>query len=191
MDKRMNSTKFDVYWNELAPREHLLHLYDSEDLLLETLEGFIAGGLRGSDSVVVIATEEHLSALEDRLGGSGLRLDAARKENRYVPFVAEEALEKFMLGNWPDEALFMEFVGAAIRRAQGNGRGVRAFGQMVALLWAQGNKNATIVLEQLWHRLCATSGLSLLCAYPQLSVLGDGSPSQKDIRALHTLTVEN
>jgi len=191
MDTRLENGKFKVLWSELAPREHLLHLYDNEDVLLETLGGFVAGGLRGSDAVVVIATQAHLNALEERLADDGVRLEAARTENRYVSFVAEEALEKFMLGNWPDETLFLEFVGTAISRARGNGRRVRAFGEMVALLWDQGNKGATIVLEQLWHRLCASSGLSLLCAYPQLSVLGDDLPGEKDIRELHTLIVEN
>jgi len=191
MKERLQGDECSVFWSELAPREHLLHLYDDEPMLLETLTGFIAGGLRGSDGVVVIATQEHLDALEERLADSDIRLEDARNENRYVSFVAEEALEKFMLGNWPEEALFLDFVGAAIRRARGDGRRVRAFGEMVALLWGQGNKNATIVLEQLWHRLCASSGLSLLCAYPQLSVRDEGSPGREDIRALHTFVVEN
>jgi hypothetical protein len=75
-------------------------------------------------------------------------------------------------------------------RARGEGRRVRAYGELVAILWAQGNRGATIVLEQIWNRICATSGISLLCAYPHLSVLGAGSLDQSDIRALHTQVVD-
>jgi len=190
MSKLLENDRFNVFWNELAPREHLLHLYDGDEVLLETLTGFVAGGLRGTDAVVVIATRAHLDGLESRLRAAGIELEAARSENRYVPLDAEEALEEFMLGSWPDESLFVEFVGAVMNRARGDGRRVRAFGEMVAILWACGNKGATVVLEQLWHRFCASSGLSLLCAYPHLDVLGDGSPDQSYIRALHTMIVD-
>ena len=40
---------------------------------------------------------------------------------------------------------------SVIRRGAQNGsRQVHAFGEMVALLWAQGNHKATIRLEELW-----------------------------------------
>src|SRR5262245_61363393 len=150
MVERLENGKFNVFWKELAPREHLLHLYEDDQVLLETLVGFVAGGLQGKDAVVIIATRGHLEALEDRLSAAGIELGAARSEDRYIALDAEKALETFMHGQWPDEALFAKFVGAVTSRARGEGRRVRAFGEMVAILWAQGNRSATIVLEELW-----------------------------------------
>ena len=44
--------------------------------------------------------------------------------------------------------------------------GVRAFGEMVALLWAEGNHAAAIRLEGLWNELQKSHSFSLFCAYP-------------------------
>ena len=46
------------------------------------------------------------------------------------------------------------------------GRRLRAFGEMVALLAADGMADAAVRLEELWNRLAATHHFSLLCAYP-------------------------
>jgi anti-sigma regulatory factor (Ser/Thr protein kinase) len=43
---------------------------------------------------------------------------------------------------------------------------VRAFGEMVALLWGAGNVKAAMALESLWNDLAASRQFSLLCAYP-------------------------
>src|SRR5262249_9911455 len=43
---------------------------------------------------------------------------------------------------------------------------VRAFGEMVPLLWAEGRQDAALALEQLWNDLVARLPLSILCGYP-------------------------
>jgi hypothetical protein len=58
-------------------------------------------------------------------------------------------------------------VSEILQRAGQNGRRVRAFGEMVALLWAQGHQEATIYLEALWHQLQKKQAFSLFCAYPK------------------------
>jgi hypothetical protein len=61
-----------------------------------------------------------------------------------------------------DDHLLAEFVTGLITRAQGNGQRVRAFGEMVALLWAQGDIAATIRLERLGTR-CVRARTSRYC----------------------------
>jgi PAS domain S-box-containing protein len=48
----------------------------------------------------------------------------------------------------------------------GETRRVAVFGEMVALLWADGNFEAAIQLEQLWNQLAQTHSFQLHCAYP-------------------------
>lgn len=48
-----------------------------------------------------------------------------------------------------------------------DGRRVRAFGEMVAVMWTRGQSGATVQLEHLWHRFCQTKAFSLFCAYPK------------------------
>ncbi len=50
-------------------------------------------------------------------------------------------------------------------RAAEGGRRVRAFGEMVALLWTEGNQAAAIRLEELWNELAQTRTFCLYCAY--------------------------
>jgi hypothetical protein len=73
-----------------------------------------------------------------------------------------------------------------VRRASARGRRVRAFGEMVALLWAQGNAAATVRLEYLWNRVCKLERLPLFCAYPKAGFTQEASASLAEICAAHS-----
>jgi hypothetical protein len=148
--------------------------------------GFIAGGLKTGDSTIVIATAKHLKALEDRLKDSGVDVATARSEDRYITLLAEEALSRFMVNHWPDDILFGNFVTELITRARLNALRVRAFGEMVALLWARGDTAATVRLEYLWHQLCHTESFSLFCAYPKAGFTEEPSRSIRAICDAHS-----
>lgn len=188
----MNTTTspngFDVFWGEIAPCEHLVQIYTSDDVFLDSLEGFVSGGMQKGDGIVIIATPGHISALNQRLTARGFNVETARSRNQYITLDADECLKKFMVKGRPDEELFEHFVGELLTRA-GNGRRVRAFGEMVALLWARGNSGAMLRLEELWHHLCQKEGLSLFCAYPKSGFTQDTEASIKDICAAHSKVV--
>ena len=166
-----------------APSEHMAQFYQDDSVLLDTLWGFLGGGLRVG--VIVIATENHLNALEQRLAGL-VDLDLRRSEDQYIPMVAEDALARFMRNGWPDERLFADVVFELIARARGDGRNVRAFGEMVAVLWGRGDHAATVHLEHLWHGLCNTQAFSLLCSYPKAGFTQDPSDSVRAICEAHS-----
>jgi signal transduction histidine kinase len=65
-----------------------------------------------------------------------------------------------------DKTLFSELVGPLIQRASEGQRRVRIYGEMVALLAADGQHAATIDLERLWNELQQNYAFSLLCGYP-------------------------
>ncbi len=65
----------------------------------------------------------------------------------------------------PDPQRFADVVGGMLARL-GGGRRVRAFGEMVALLWAEGNGRGAVRLEELWNELAERYCFSLYCAYP-------------------------
>jgi len=146
---------------------HVVHLYEKEDVFLDTLEGFTNGGLRAGEVVVLIATGTHLFALEQRLQESGWDVAALREHGHYIAVDAAQALAGFMRDGRVDEQLFEATVVALVDAAREGGKRVRTFGEMVALLWAAGNREATHRLEVLWNNLCRDRSLSLLCAYPR------------------------
>lgn len=175
-----------IFWGEIAPCEHLVQIYAEQGVFLDSLEGFVAGGLLASEGVIVIATKAHLIALEQRLWVRGLDLSAARERDQYIPLDATEALSKFLVRGWPDEGLFEQFVREMLGRAGKDGRRVRAFGEMVAVLWARGQSGATIQLEHLWHRFCHSKAFSLFCAYPRSGFTQDADASIREICAAHS-----
>ena len=179
--------KAKAFWGEIAPCEHLVQIYQDDRSFLDALTGFVAGGICAGDSVIVIGTPPHVRSLEDRLRTQGIDLDAARSFRQYVALDAEEVLARFMVNDWPDEDRFEAVVTDLLNRVS-RGR-VRAFGEMVALLWARGHAAATVRLEHLWHRLCQQKAFSLFCAYPQIGFTQDPDSSIKEICAAHSKTL--
>jgi hypothetical protein len=187
IDQNCNGT--EIFWGEIAPCEHLVQIYADDEVFLDSLQEFVAGGLQAGDGVIVIATTAHLNALEDRLVAHGLDVDTARSQDQYIPLDAEETLSKFMVGGWPDDELFAQVVTGLLARARGNGRRVRAFGEMVALLWARGHSGATVRLEHVWHSFCREEAFSLFCAYPRIGFTQDAHESMREICATHSKVI--
>jgi hypothetical protein len=164
----------------------MVQFYENDGVFLDTLEGYVLGGLRAGEAVIVIATRPHIDSLERRLTRQGADLAAARAGDQFIVVEAEKVLDRFMINQWPDDALFHEFVGELLGRAKAGGRRVRAFGELVAVLWARGCSGATVRLEHLWHRLCAEHSFNLFCAYPRIGFTQDAEDSIREICAQHS-----
>jgi MEDS: MEthanogen/methylotroph, DcmR Sensory domain len=186
------SVSVRTFWREIAPREHIAQFYESEGALIDSLAGFVGEGLLAGENAVVIATAEHREALEQRLRSSGADVVTAREQGRYIALVAQDALARFMVKewpqgkHWPDDDRFNEFITGLLTRAHRDGRRVRVFGEMVALLWANGDQGATVRLEYLWRQMCKAQGFSLFCAYPKAGFTEDSETSLAAIRAAHS-----
>ena len=84
--------------------------------------------------------------------------------------VRQWLLSTFMVDAWPDPIRFLGAVRGLIMSTSAAAKAdrpvVAAFGEMVALLWAEGKTDAAIQLEQLWNDLATTHDVDVLCAYP-------------------------
>jgi hypothetical protein len=150
----------------IAPKNHDLQLYPHDGALIDSLTGYIATGLENDESVVVIATAEHLAAIHSRLANR-FDLDRAMSQDKYIPIEAAPFLQTFLVNDWPVGDLFIDAVEPVLKRAIAAGTAVRAFGEMVVLLWKKRLFGATVQLEQLWNDLSQHHDFKLLCAYPQ------------------------
>ena len=167
-------------------RSHSVKFYKYDSDLIYTLEHFVTTGLSKGDACVLIMTEGHAAGLAKHLTANGVDLTAAVKDDRYVVLDAAETLARFMNYDEPDSEKFEDVVLETIKVARGDGRGISAFGEMVALLWADGNEIAAIKLERLWNSVIAAENLELLCAYPDSVHYGPSAELVQYINAAHT-----
>ncbi len=188
-DWKKSSSK--VFWAEIAPTEHVVQIYENDDKFLDLLLGFVSAGIEAEECTIVIGTSIHLASLNAKLALNGFNVDQIIHDAYYVPMDAEDALSKFMVNGWPDENLFNHLVTTLISRAKRESRSVRAFGEMVAILWAKGQVGATVRLEQLWNKFCEKEAFCLFCAYPQSGFTQDASESLGHICNAHSKMVMN
>jgi len=81
-----------------------------------------------------------------------------------------------MVDGQPDWRRFEKAMRAAVRevRPAPGVEGLRAYGEMVAVLWKAHQYGAAIRLEQLWNKLLEQLSFSLYCSYA-VDLLGDES----------------
>ncbi len=176
-----------LFWEEIAPSNHLVQIYESEEVIINSLLGFVSSGFRSEESVVVIATADHLLQLDTKLRTLHFDVDHLIKTDQYIPLNAYDMLSSFMSVGWPNRSMFIDVVEKLMVRARGkNNRKVRAYGEMVAILWGQGFSGATVQLEHLWNEFCKKEILCLFCAYPKSGFTQDVHKSIGHICSTHT-----
>ncbi len=148
-----------------APRDHVVQFYGRDQDLVNRVGRHLVESLRSGAVAIVVATHEHTQAFDALLAGAGIDVLSARAQGTLVTVDAEAALSRFMVDGRPDPDGFEAVIGDIVRIAAGTGRPVRAFGEMVGLLWEAGNAPAAIELEVLWGQLGHELPFSLWCAY--------------------------
>lgn len=152
--------------DEIDDHGHLVQFYESDAFLAECVRDFVVAGFERGEAAVIVATKEHRQAIDELLEETEFDLQALRNSGCYVLLDASETLSRFMVDGEPEPALFSAAVGAVVAHAAEAGTGVRIFGEMVALLWQQGQVAEVLRLEELWNDLADAHPFSLLCAYP-------------------------
>lgn len=146
---------------------HAVQFYGTDDSLFTTVAGFLAEGLAAHQPAIIIATAPHRRGIVEHLGGRSIDCKKATHDGDLVLLDAEETLDLFMADGSPDPLLFADNVGRLIEQAL-NGRSsvvLRAYGEMVDVLWKRGRPDAAIELEILWNKLALKYRFGLLCGY--------------------------
>jgi PAS domain S-box-containing protein len=165
-------------WDELSDSEHFVQFYESDDSLVDSVSRFVGAALTDGGNSIVIATPEHRRALEEKLTAGSIDMQEAVTVGRCELLDAAETLALFMVDGAPDRGLFFATVGESVKQLSERGGRIHAFGEMVALLWAAGKRDAAIRLEELWNELVKKHRFALYCAYPLAGFKdqADGAP---------------
>jgi len=142
---------------EPAAGDHIVQTYQDAAVLADAVAEYLGAGLERGEAAIVIARPAHAARFLEKLG--------ARPADQLVLLDAEATLARFMVDGMPEWTAFREVVGGLIARVRLQYRTVRAYGEMVDILWQQGNRQAAIRLEEYWNELGRLQTFSLFCAY--------------------------
>ncbi|HMI92989.1 MAG TPA: GAF domain-containing protein, partial [Polyangiales bacterium] len=171
-----------------AIAHHSVRFYEDEADLVAAASAFLAEGLDQQEPVLVIAVPEHRVAFLHGLQERGCDVEGARASGQLTFLDAHELLASFMRGALPDRELFFSQLRAVLGRFPSNTR-LRAYGEMVDVLWKRGAVDAALVLEELWNELQHAHGFSLLCAYLMAGFYKQPE-GLREVRARHTYALE-
>lgn len=158
------------------PTNHLVAFHDEPAFLAAAAAETLGAALATGAAVGVIATAPHRRAIAAALCAEGFDLDRLGDADRYVEVDADSALTTLRPVGQLDPARFDSFVLDLLGRLRSSGDGVCLYGELVALLWADGDVEAALELEDHWNRLIAQGpDFTLLCGYPMGAFADDGS----------------
>jgi hypothetical protein len=157
--------------NQGSPVVHSVHFYDADEALIQRLLSVVVSSLEAGNSILIVATDDHRQQLTAALRKRGHDVPRLESDATLAFFNAHETLAYFMVNGMPSRERFLNSVGdliaSAKQAARNSTRGLTVFGEMVAVLWEQGNKTGALQLEALWNDLLNDRAFHLHCAYPR------------------------
>jgi hypothetical protein len=156
----------DLLADASAP-DHIVQLYQDEKFLSRAVCRFAVSALAHGEGVILVPTAAHWNALRPRLEAEGVDTDAAQAVGQLTVVDADQLLPGFMRGSMPDGPLFMGLAAETIEKARGGDRftKVRWWGEMVNVLWEQGNVAASMGLEDQFHKLAREHDIAIFCSF--------------------------
>ena len=145
--------------------DHVVGIYRRDCELVAAVVPFLTEALERGGAAIVVATTEHRVAFDTALRSHGFPVEALVISDRYLSFDAADTLSGFVHDGRLDRSGLNSVVGPLLDRAQAAGGPVRVFGEMVGLLWDDGDVAAAIELESMWNDLAADHAFALFCAY--------------------------
>ena len=157
-----------------AEHVHAVRFYQDDDSLCRIAAAFLRDGILAGQPAIVIATLDHRAAIQRYLQTTIPDLAGLERSVGLLFLDAETTLSSFMDGDTLDEGRFAARIRSVMTQACGARPNcvVRAYGEMVDLLWAHGNRRGAIHLETLWNQLATSHAFSLLCGYSMRNFYG-------------------
>ena len=163
----MNPTAAETLTNPPS-LSHIVYPYTDESQIVDAVSLFATAGFRRGEGVLLIMASIHCGPIRQRLEAEGFNLTELEASGKLVCEDAADLLSTFMAGGIVDEDKFKNTIIGMIQKAKvgegGRARPVRAFGEMVDLLWRT-DRQTTERLEDLLNEVMGSQSVRLLCAY--------------------------
>lgn len=144
---------------------HRVQVCQNDISQAEAVTHYIQEGLLNNEAVIVFARPALRRAVMSKMDGLGLDVQTFKSQGQIKFFDAEFLLSSFLIEGELEDSAFQEFIGLPIQAAQLKFGKVRAFGEMVNVLWKRGQYDTAMQLEDFWNDLSKKLEFSLLCSY--------------------------
>lgn len=168
---------------------HAVRFYEDAAALSRIVADFLLEGIQNGQPALVIATPAHQQGILARLRERSIDPSAAIARGHLVLAEASEMLASFMVDGMPNAARFNE-VTTGLLDGMSHGRLIRAYGEMVDVLWQAGMHAAAIRLEMLWNQLANSAEFSLLCGYSMGHFYKDAAYDEICAHHTHAISAE-
>ena len=154
--------------NEIS-RAHEVEFYSDDEAFVVGFADRIEAALVAGNALIVVATESHRKSLLAKLQEQGVNINAAIEQGRYLALDVDDTLSTFMGDELPDPVRFFrvvdDLIAAAARSTSGEKSRITICGECASILWAQGNADAAIQLEQFCNQLTKRYEIDILCGF--------------------------
>jgi hypothetical protein len=146
---------------------HIVQLYQDEDFYGEAISHFTAEGLVRGESIILVATQPNWKNISARLRGKGFDPEELFRRGQITLLDAQATLPKFMAGSLPDGGIFKPLAKQTIAKARAGGKfpRVRWWGEMVNVLYVEGNTPGSNRLEELFDEVAHEESIAIFCSF--------------------------
>jgi hypothetical protein len=144
-----------------------VQFYDRDEELLVTKVGhYLFEGWKDGEALLVVGAAERNRAIGEQLSALGLDPASVATSDRLLFLDGQQLVNRILAQGPPEWGRFDALIGSAVRELEARHGRVRAYGEMVGILWARKQYAEAERIEEFWNRLMRGVALSLFCAYP-------------------------
>ena len=156
--------------------EHGVHFSRSDEHAVAAVVEMVCDAIDHDRGVVLVVSGLHRRWIESELHVRGARIDGGH----FHVLDAAATLSSLLVAGEPDAERFRSVLGTLVADAASRSpAGLSVYGEMVGILWARGDPQSAMRLEELWNELQGAVPFSLMCGY----VL-DARTSSRDLAAI-------
>ena len=153
-----------------VPHRHELLFFSDDKVLLNSFTRIIAAALKANNAAIALVTKPHQESLRERLKAESVDVDSAIQQGKFILVDVAETLDTLLVDGLLDSVRafigFSRLIETASKAAKAQHSRVAICCQCKGSLWAEGNTDAAIQLEQCCNELAKTYEIDFLCAYP-------------------------
>jgi excisionase family DNA binding protein len=170
--------------------DHVVMFYEADKFLVDGVVDFIGPALKAGERAIVVATPEHRASIEAGLQADGIDMAQMLADGSYLAVDAAHTLARFLVEDVPVPTRFETVLHGLLRGSTARAGRPRIFGEMVALLVADGKAEGALALEAMWNWQAKKHAFALMCAYPMRQLGGEALTSvMVDVCSEHSTVV--